>query len=123
MKTVLQCVICVLLPLKCSKLAIHGTVRASPIQENPTSLGYKNFTRKHENSAPVCNMCVLALKMVKIGYCYGTVSASPIQENPTLKYFNKSLTTFCRGWPIKTSPKIMITVCETCVLVFKMVKM
>ena len=45
MKTVLQCAKCVFRPLKWSKFAIEGTLRASPVQENP-NLKSKNYFNK-----------------------------------------------------------------------------
>ena len=73
MKTVLMWAECVFWPFNRAKLAIVGTVGASPIQEK--------IARNHEKSAPVCKMFVLGLKQGKIGY-FGAVRETPIQENP-----------------------------------------
>ena len=82
----------------------------------------------HENRAPLCEMCVLSLKMVKIQNFWltqGSLRASPIQENPILmskKYFDKTLSFFFRGQAIKTSPKSMKTVLQCAKCVFRPLK-
>ena len=135
MKAVLMCAKCVFWPLNKTKLAVVGNVRASPIQENRTLMSKKYLNQSlstffrgqgikisPESMKTVlqCVKCVFwPLKWSKLAIV-GTVRASPIQENPTLmskKYLNKSLSSFFRGYGIKTSPEIMKTVlqCAKCV--------
>ena len=126
-----MCKKCVL-ALKMVKIQIfwltQGSVRASPIQDNPMLMSKKYFDRplpvfclgqaiktspKSMKTVLQCAKCVFRpFKWSKFAIG-GTVRASPVQENPNLKskkYFNKSLSTFCRCQATKSSPEIMIIV-------------